>query len=116
LAYDGTPKADEALFVATYLAGRWQIPLTVVTVLEGDHVPPETLARAEEYLAAHGVQAKVVQEEGPVASAILITAEEQQADLIVMGGYGRSPMLEVVLGSAVDEVLRSARRPVLICH
>jgi nucleotide-binding universal stress UspA family protein len=116
LAYDGTPKAEEALFVATYLAGRWQIPLTVVTVLEGENVTAETLARADEYLTAHGVQATAVQEEGPVASAILITAEEQQADLIIMGGYGRSPVVEVVLGSVVDEVLRSARRPVLICR
>jgi nucleotide-binding universal stress UspA family protein len=116
LAYDGTPKAEEALFVATYLAGRWQIPLTVVTVLEGENVTAETLVRADEYLIAHGVQAAVVQEEGPAASAILITAEEQQADLIIMGGYGRSPVVEVVLGSTVDEVLRSAWRPVLICR
>ena len=30
LAYDGSPKSQEALFVATYLAGRWRIPLVVV--------------------------------------------------------------------------------------
>ena len=29
LAYDGSPKAREALFVATYLAGRWSMPLVV---------------------------------------------------------------------------------------
>jgi nucleotide-binding universal stress UspA family protein len=34
----------------------------------------------------------------------------------VMGGYGFGPMLEVVLGSTVDEVLRTSRRPVLICR
>jgi nucleotide-binding universal stress UspA family protein len=116
LAYDGTPKAEEALFVATYLAGRWQIPLTVVTVSDGEHVTAETLARAEAYLAAHGVHATLVQEGGPVAPTILMAAEEQQSDLIIMGGYGRSPMMEVVLGSVVDEVLRSARRPVLLCR
>jgi nucleotide-binding universal stress UspA family protein len=116
LAYDGTPKAEEALFVATYLAGGWQIPLTVLTVSEGNHVTAETLAHAEAYLTAHGVKATLVQEEGPVAPAILMAAEEQQGDLIIMGGYGRSPMMEVVLGSVVDEVLRSARRPVLLCR
>jgi nucleotide-binding universal stress UspA family protein len=33
-----------------------------------------------------------------------------------MGGYGLSPVLEVVLGSAVDQVLRTSRQPMLICR
>jgi nucleotide-binding universal stress UspA family protein len=36
--------------------------------------------------------------------------------LIVMGGYGRGPVLEVVLGSALDQVLRQSHRPTLICR
>ena len=41
---------------------------------------------------------------------------EQESDLIIMGGYGLSPVLEVVLGSAVDQILRASRRPMLICR
>jgi len=33
-----------------------------------------------------------------------------------MGGYGLSPVLEVVLGSGVDQVLRTSRQPMLICR
>jgi nucleotide-binding universal stress UspA family protein len=33
-----------------------------------------------------------------------------------MGGYGFSPLVEVVLGSAVDQVLRESSRPVLVCR
>jgi nucleotide-binding universal stress UspA family protein len=124
LAYDGSPKADEALFVATYVAGSWAIPLVVVTVKdtkgtkdgEGDRATSQTLARAREYLESHGVQATCVVESGPVAEAVLRTADEHQSDLIIMGGYGSSPVLEVVLGSAVDQVLRASRRPMLICR
>ena len=124
LAYDGSPKADEALFVATYVAGCWAIPLVVVTVKdtkgtkdgEGDRATRQTLARAREYLESHGVQATCVEESGPVAEAVLRTADEHQSDLIIMGGYGSSPVLEVVLGSAVDQVLRASRRPMLICR
>jgi nucleotide-binding universal stress UspA family protein len=118
LAYDGSPKAEEALFIATYLSGRWQIPLCVVSVQENSHVTSETLARARRYLETHGVQADFVQEQknGPVAETILKAAEEHHSDLIVMGGYGRSPVVEVVLGSSVDQVLRSARQPMLICR
>jgi nucleotide-binding universal stress UspA family protein len=116
LAYDGSPKAEEALFVATYMAGQWGIPLVVVTVVETGRTTAEALARAQEYLETHGVEAAFVKESGAVAEAILRTAEEQASDLIIMGGYGFSPVLEVVLGSAVDQVLRESRRPMLICR
>jgi len=116
LAYDGSPKAEEALFVATYLAGAWDIALAVVTVVETERTTSEALERAQEYLESHEVQATFVKESGPVAEAILRTAKAQESNLIVMGGYGFSPVLEVVLGSAVDQVLREAGRPMLICR
>ena len=116
LAYDGSPKANEALFVAAYLAGQWQIPLVVVTVVEKGHVRPETLAQAQTYLAAREIQAAFVQAQGAIARAIIRTAMLYESDLIIMGGYGFNPMLEVVLGSEVDEILRARRWPVLICR
>jgi len=116
LAYDGSPKAQEALFVSTYLAGQWEIPLVVVTVIEQERTTPETLATARAYLDEHGVQATFVGQEGDVSDVILRAAREHQSELIVMGGYGFSPMLEIVLGSAVDQILRASRYPVLICR
>ena len=116
LAYDGSPKADEALFVATYLSGKWNIPLVVVTVIETGRTTSDALARAQRYLKTHGVQATFAKESGPVAEAILRTAEEHESDLIIMGGYGLGPVLEVVVGSAVDQVLRESRQPMLICR
>lgn len=116
LAYDGSPKAEEALFVSTYLAARWSIPLTVVTVLEEGHIASETLGRAQAYLEEHDVDATFVTEYGPVGDVILTTVEETDSDLIVVGGYGFSPVLEIVLGSAVDQFLRESQRPVLICR
>ena len=124
LAYDGSPKANEALFVATYLSGKWNIPLIVVTVIQPGRTTSDTLARAQEYLETHGVQATLVKESGPVVEAILKTADpstgsghrEHESDLIIMGSYGFGPVLEVVLGSSVDETLRASRRPMLICR
>jgi nucleotide-binding universal stress UspA family protein len=116
LAYDGSAKAEEALFVAAYLTSRWGIALAVLTILEVGHTTARTLAHAQRYLDDHGVQATYLKNKGPVAQAILKTAEECKSDLIVMGGYGRRPELEVVLGSAVDQVLRESRSPVLICR
>lgn len=116
LAYDGSPKADEALFVATYLSGQWGMPLVVVTTIELGRTTADTLARARAYLEEHGVKAQFVKESGPVAAAILQTAERHQSNLIIMGGYGFRPEMQVVLGSSVDQVLRQGQQPVLICR
>jgi nucleotide-binding universal stress UspA family protein len=116
LAYDGGPKAQEALFVATYFAEVWDTPLTVVAVAEADLAPGAVLDRARAYLEFHEIQATFLSETGPVASVIMILAEAHDSHLIIMGGYGRHPVREVVLGSTVDEVLRQSRRPVLICR
>jgi nucleotide-binding universal stress UspA family protein len=116
LAYDGSPKAEEALYVSTYVAARWGVPLMVITVPDGKEVTPGTSQRARAYLEGHGVRAHFVEGRGPAAEAILETAEGSKCDLILMGGYGERPVMEVVLGSTVDRVLRESRRPMLICR
>ncbi len=116
LAYDGSPKANEALFVATYLADRWSISLAVVTVVDIGRVPPDALAQAQRYLESHGVQATYIEEDGAAPDMILKAAQELASNLIVMGGYGHGPLLEMMLGSAVDQVLQASQQPVLICR
>lgn len=116
LSYDGSAKSDEALYVAAYLAGKWQLPLAVVTVAEAGRVPLEVADRAESYLLAHGVSPEVFRLTGPVGQTILQAAQTFSADFIVLGGYGYRPVLEVVLGSAVDTLLRRSEAPLLICR
>lgn len=116
LAYDGSPKAREALYVATYLAGQWGISLVVLSVNEKGAEPPDALAEARTYLEGQGVQASYLHERGPVAERILHCAEAHARDLIIMGGYGASSVREAVLGSAVDKVLRESGRAMLICR
>jgi nucleotide-binding universal stress UspA family protein len=116
LAYDGSPKGEEALFVATYLAGTWGIPLVVVTVNENGHRAGEILGRARNYLDSSGVPATFIATRGSPGDEVLRAAEAHSSDLILMGGYGYNPVMEVVLGSAVDQVLRESGRPMLICR
>jgi nucleotide-binding universal stress UspA family protein len=116
LAYDGSRKAEEALFIASYLAAEWKMPLVVLTVTESGRVTLETLEHAQAYLKSHGAQAQFAKRSGRVAEAILKGVDRYQCDLIIMGGYGLSPVFEVVLGSTVDQVLRESRRTVLICR
>ena len=116
LAYDGSPKSKEALFVATYLAELWKTVLIVVTVAEPSRAIYDAVTYAQKYLVWHEVEAKLIDESGSVPQAILKSAEEHGCDLIIMGGYGSAPMVEVVLGSSVDQLLREAHTPMLICR
>jgi nucleotide-binding universal stress UspA family protein len=52
-------------------------------------------------------------EEGEAATAILQKAEQQQADLIVMGTHGRTGLEYMLLGSVAEKVVRKAHCPVL---
>ena len=116
LAYDGSPKADEALFVATYLATRWPLSLTIVTV-ETEYTSAGALQQAQEYLEGHGVMnAAYVLHKLPIAQAVLKTAVEYDIDFLIMGGFGFRPMMHFMLGSTVDEVLRRFKHPILICR
>ncbi|HSO26622.1 MAG TPA: universal stress protein, partial [Anaerolineales bacterium] len=90
VAYDGSPKASEALFVATYLALRWGTKLTVVTV-KTSFTPAEALTAAQEYLDEYGVTADFELRDKPIAEAILDTAVAHNNDLLIMGGFGFRP-------------------------
>jgi nucleotide-binding universal stress UspA family protein len=118
LAYDGSPKAQEALFVAAYLAGQWKMKLVVATIAEKN--PPvetqEAVVYAQKYLEEHGIQTVYAQCDGPVAPTLLVMAEETQSDLIIMGGYGTSPLFNLLSDDVVDQILRGSNRPILLCR
>ncbi len=120
LAYDGSPKAEEALFVATYLASRWQIQLTVATISSSANgkldASRRIQARAKTYLELAGVSANYLLSVGPPAQSLLETAVSQNVDFMIMGGFGFSSMKSLVLGSTLNRVLLEYKQPVLICR
>jgi nucleotide-binding universal stress UspA family protein len=115
LAFDGSPKAREALFVATYLAEQWQTKLTIFTGLSEDTADDSVRAFAENYLEFNEIEASFVTERYS-PEALKRVAEEVQADLVVMGGYSGSILKEMTAGSSVNFMLRESQLPVLICR
>ena len=116
LAYDGSARSHMALFAAAYLAKRWDLPLTVVTVGEFGKVSQKTLDQAQAYLVKHGVTASYKLENGSVTPALLGALEKTQSDLLIVGGYSYSPVLEPLLGGVLDDLLRQSKTPMLICQ
>jgi nucleotide-binding universal stress UspA family protein len=71
------------------------------------------------YLKLHGLKCErlaVQAEDGSAAAAILGQAQDLEVDLLVMGGYGRSRLAELVLGGVTRHVLSHAELPVLLDH
>jgi nucleotide-binding universal stress UspA family protein len=118
LAFDNSPKAREALYLSAYLAGRWKMTLTVVTVEKNDQ--PDQMEEsgrvAREYLENLGINANFLNLCCRPAEAILQTVQNEEVDLIIMGGYSAKPLKELFTGSTVDQVLRKTTIPVLICR
>ena len=115
LAFDGSPKAKEALFVATYLAEQWKTQLTILTGLEDQAEQEAAQEFARNYLEFNEVEARFILEKYSPA-VLKLTAEEINADLVIMGGYSGSILKEMTVGSSVNHMLRAFRRPVLICR
>jgi len=116
LAYDGSPKAEEALVLATYLTARWGVALAVVTVPDPRRSSVEgSRIRAKAYLAEHGLKAEFLSVSGPPAIAIMAAAEQTRSELVIMGGHGHGAVSDLLLGSVVEQVLRMRRMPTLIC-
>jgi nucleotide-binding universal stress UspA family protein len=114
LAYDGSTKADEALYLATYAAKQWGTTLTVVSA--GKQRAKSALKRAEDYLVLRDVEAIFVQAKGPAGSAIPEIAATNNCNLIIMGGFGFRPVMQLLVGSTVNRVLQATELPVFVCR
>jgi len=133
LAYAGSPKSEEALFAAVHLAYRWGITLdilintkadgvvlssdTSLTSMEkSDGLPIPLDERVRNYMKCCDIKAEIILAQGPPGELILQTASERSCDWIIMGGYEAAPLIEVLSGSTVDDVLRQTHMPVLFCR
>jgi nucleotide-binding universal stress UspA family protein len=112
---------------AAQLAQDTGAEVTVVSVdeLETEKLSPlprevyreraeEAATRAVERLEAQGIRASRVVRSGRVLDEIIAFADEQDADLIVVGPGTRGPVASALLGSVPLGLVRRAGRPVLV--
>lgn len=139
---DGSAHARAAIAEAAELAVSTKSEVTVVTVSEvltlpptsmlatpayppGHHVPPTYQAPSDEEAWAvlddaaaafrqRGIEPALIHKLGDPAEMILLTAQESDTDLIVMGSHGRKGIMRFLLGSISDKVMRYATCSVLI--
>jgi nucleotide-binding universal stress UspA family protein len=117
LAYDGSPKSEEALFLAAYLSAFWELSLRVITILEKEHnhVNPGTIIHAEEFLDFYGVAAQYQETDRDPVESILKTAQDQGSDLIVLGGYSTHAKTRTKK-RILDKILEKSEQAVMVCR
>ena len=134
---DGSDTAREAVRQAAELAARIGATLRIVSAYEpvpagrlreeAQQIPPDlqwmvnpreevdaTLRDAVATARASGVEAETYARQGDPADAILDVAEEQSADLIVVGNKGMTGARRFLLGSVPNRVSHHAPCSVLI--
>lgn len=120
LATDGSAHSVAAAGAAGHLAKRFGLPATVISVVTSSQNEArredarQAVAAALARLESLGValDGKVV--EGRPDEAIVKTAEETGADLIVVGSHGRTGLAKVLLGSVAERVIGQTHCPVLV--
>ena len=114
VGYDDSDAARRALDRAADLTG-YGSRLTVVTVARDEGpVLGDILDNARTRLIERHVSATYLQPSGEPADAIVETAEELAADLVVVGRRSRGPIHRPGLGSVSADVARRAPCEVLV--
>jgi nucleotide-binding universal stress UspA family protein len=116
LAYDGSPRAAAAMHEAAELVAALGVPLTVLHVGKDDAAAARVLDEARRYLETRGIEDELITQPGYANESILGTMAAGDHDLLVIGAYGHSRIIEMVLGSTTEYVLRNASAPVFLCR
>lgn len=120
LATDGSRFSERAGVVATILAGKSNIPLRVVSVVESRshekkwQQATEAVTRVIEHARSAGVEVSGEVLEGhPTVEAIAQETVRCGADLVVGGSHGRTGIERVFLGSVIERLIGRVSAPVL---
>jgi nucleotide-binding universal stress UspA family protein len=116
IGWNGSAAATRALTASLpFLAGAGSVSILTI----GDRHQGSAAALVE-YLGWYSVAAKhrhvPAVEHAGIGQQLLAAAREENANLLVMGGYGHVPWREFLFGGATRDVVGASLLPVLLTH
>ena len=129
VGYDGSACGDAALTEALGIAGELGDAVVVVfgyappglwggEIAEHEEAIEELgeklMAKAKARATEKGVEVETLLVAKRAAEALIETAEQRDARLIVVGSFGDPPLKGMILGSTPNKLLYMSERPVLV--
>jgi nucleotide-binding universal stress UspA family protein len=114
LAYDGSQRASAAMESAAEFCSVLHLPLTVLTIVKEGKVPESVLQQARSYLSSYAIETRYELDRGHPEKKIIEHITKFGYDLLFIGAYGHRRIIEMVLGSTTEYVLRNSQCPVFL--
>ena len=114
LAYDASQRAGAAMESAAEFCARFKLPLTVLHIARDETLGQKVLQTARSYLASYEIEARYELARGYPEQKIIDYLVNFGYDLLFIGAYGHRRIIELVIGSATEYVLRKSPRPVFL--
>lgn len=120
IAWKETPETARAIAAAMPLLMKADKIVVLAADEGGDRAKTMRSAeRSAEQLRRHGLEVKahaIALHGRSAAETVVKAAEDNGAHMLVMGGYGRARLSELVFGGFTRDILRDCRLPVLLFH
>lgn len=115
LAFSQSPKAREAMCFADILSKSTNCKISVVISGKDETRRNSAYEEVKKYYVRQNVEADYFVIDNEPEVAILQTADQIHADLIVMGGFSRSLLQRIFKRSTIDKIFVATKKPVIIC-
>ncbi len=114
LAYDGSLRSSNAMREAADICALANLPLAVLHVGKDEAAAAKVIEEAKRYLASYEIQTTFATATGHAPEQIVAKIRENAHDLLFIGAYGHSRIVEMVIGSTTEFVLRNSPCPVFL--
>jgi nucleotide-binding universal stress UspA family protein len=116
-ATDGSRYSDAAAIEAIGISKRCGSSLIVISVATSDAELPsaeENVKKVIELAEKKGIKADGITVKGKPYEAIVETAKQKHADLVIVGSHGRTGLDRLLMGSVTERVIGHAGSAVLV--
>lgn len=113
-AYDKSPTAETAL--QFYVNTVNKLASDFILLYIGEKTSEDCLQEEVRYLKKHNIPARLIIRSGHPVQTVIDAAEEESADVILVGAQGKNKIKDYILGSTTANLLRKSSIPVLIVY
>ena len=88
--------------------------LVIVTVNKDETVSLTILNSVKSYIEPYGIVFDTQKKSGNTEKVLKSMLDTESYDLLIMGAHGHSRIVELVLGSTAEFVIRNTNKPVIV--